>query len=208
MLVIGITGGVGAGKSSVLQYMKQKCSCRVILADEVGNQVKLPGEICYNQLVELLGRGILDEKGFIDRNRMAAIIFADKELLAKVNAIIHPAVLEYILSEIQKEKEANDYDIFFVEAALLIECGYGAYVDELWYIYASEESRRRRLVENRGYSEEKITQIMNGQLGEEEFRKHCHVVIDNSFDMETTKKQIDKILGEKLWKVQKNILDN
>ena len=206
MLVIGITGGVGAGKSSVLQYMEQNYRCRVILADDVGNQVKLPGEICYNQLVELLGRGILDENGFIDRNKMAAMIFSDTDLLGKVNAIIHPAVQDYILSEIQKEKETDHYDFFFVEAALLIECGYGAHVDELWYIYASEEVRRQRLMNSRGYSEEKITQIMKGQLQEEDFRMNCHVVIDNSFDLEVTKKQIDKILGEKLWKVQENIL--
>ena len=206
MLVIGITGGVGAGKSSVLQYMEQNYRCRVILADDVGNQVKLPGEICYNQLVELLGRGILDENGFIDRNKMAAMIFSDTDLLRKVNAIIHPAVQDYILSEIQKEKETDHYDFFFVEAALLIECGYGAHVDELWYIYASEEVRRQRLMNSRGYSEEKITQIMKGQLQEEDFRMNCHVVIDNSFDLEVTKKQIDKILGEKLWKVQENIL--
>ena len=150
----------------------------------------------------------LDENGFINRNRMAAMIFSDSELLSKVNAIIHPAVKDYILSEIQKEKDAGNYDFFFVEAALLIECGYGAHVDELWYIYASEDIRRKRLIESRGYSEEKISQIMRGQLQEEEFRKACHVVIDNSHDLEITKKQIDKILGEKLWKVQENILDN
>ena len=80
MLIIGITGGVGAGKSSVLQYMEDNYKCRVILADDVGNRVKLPGEICYNQLVELLGHGILNEEGIIDRNKMAALIFADKAL--------------------------------------------------------------------------------------------------------------------------------
>ena len=90
MLVIGITGGVGAGKSSVLQYIGQRCKCRIVLADEVGNRVKLPGEICYNRLVELMGSDILDEKGYIDKLRMAEAIFSDKDLLTKVNAIIHP----------------------------------------------------------------------------------------------------------------------
>ncbi len=208
MLIIGITGGVGAGKSSVLQYMKANYKCRVILADDVGNRVKLPGEICYNQLVELLGRDILNEEGYIDRNKMAARIFADKELLIKVNAIIHPAVKEYILTEIEKEKKAQNYDFFFVEAALLIECGYGEHVDELWYIHASEDVRRARLKESRGYSDEKVTQIFNGQLKEEEFRESCHVVIDNGMDLEATKKQIDKLLGDRLWKVQKNFQDN
>jgi len=208
MLIIGITGGVGAGKSSVLQYMEENYRCRVILADDVGNQVKLPGEICYNQLVELLGRNILDEDEYIDRNKMAAAIFTDKELLSQVNAIIHPAVKEYILSEIKREKENSRYDFFFVEAALLIECGYEAHVDEMWYVYASEDVRRERLKSNRGYSDEKVSQIMSGQLKEEEFRNHCQVVIDNGRDFQNTKKQIDKILGDRLWKIQKNFLDN
>lgn len=208
MLIIGITGGVGAGKSSVLQYMEENYRCRVILADNVGNQVKLPGEICYNQLVELLGSDILDEDGYIDRNRMATAIFSDKELLEKVNSIIHPAVKTYILTEIDKEKESGKYDFFFVEAALLIECGYETHVDEMWYIYAPEDVRRERLKINRGYSDEKVSQIMNGQLKDEEFKKHCQVIIDNGSDMNDTKKQIDKILGDRLWKIQENFRDN
>lgn len=208
MMIIGITGGVGAGKSSVLQYMQENYRCRMILADDVGNQVKLPGEICYNQLVELLGSDILDENGFIDKNQMAEVIFSDKNILEKVNAIIHPAVKDYILTEIEKEKQLQNYDFFFVEAALLIECGYGEHVDELWYIYASEDVRRQRLKLNRGYSNEKISQIMKGQLKEEEFRSNCQVIIDNGSDFSNTKKQIDKILGDRLWKIQRNSRDN
>ena len=90
---------------------------------------------------------------------------------------------------------------FFLEAALLIECGYASYVDEMWYIYADEEVRRKRLKENRHYSDEKIDSIMKGQLGEEEFRKNCQVIIDNSKELMETEKQIDKILGDKLWKM-------
>ena len=201
MMIIGITGGVGAGKSSVLQYMQENYRCRMILADDVGNEVKLPGKICYNQLVDLLGNDILDKEGFIQKEKMAARIFSNKELLLQVNAIIHPAVMDYILTEIQKEKEAGIQDFFFVEAALLIECGYASHVDEMWYVYASDEIRRERLRANRHYSDEKITSIMKGQLQEEEFRKHCQVVIDNSDDFSKTEKQIDKILGDKLWKM-------
>ena len=201
MQIIGITGGIGAGKSQVLQYIQNHYKCRVILADDVGNEVKLPGKICYNQLVDLLGNDILDKEGFIQKEKMAARIFSNKELLLQVNAIIHPAVMDYILTEIQKEKEAGIQDFFFVEAALLIECGYASYVDEMWYVYADEQTRRERLRANRHYSDEKITSIMKGQLQEEEFRKHCQVVIDNSDDFSKTEKQIDKILGDKLWKM-------
>lgn len=201
MQIIGITGGIGAGKSRVLQYIKEHYNCRIILADDVGNEVKLPGKICYNELVELLGDDILDEEGYIQKDKMAARIFSDKGLLAKVNAIIHPAVQSFILEAIEYEKKEKRLDFFFLEAALLIECGYGAHVDEMWYIHADEEVRRQRLKENRHYSDEKITSIMNGQLAEAEFRKHCQVVIDNSKDLEETQKQIDKILGERLWKM-------
>lgn len=201
MQIIGITGGIGAGKSQVLQYIKEHYNCRIILADDVGNEVKLPGKICYNELVELLGDDILDEKGFIQKEKMASKIFSDQELLTKVNGIIHPAVQDYILEEIAKEKKAGSCDFFFLEAALLIECGYASHVDEMWYVYADEEVRRQRLRNNRHYSDDKITNIMKGQLGEEEFRKHCHVIIDNSSDLKETEKQIDKILGDKLWKM-------
>lgn len=201
MQIIGITGGIGAGKSQVLQYIQNHYKCRVILADDVGNEVKLPGKICYNQLVDLLGNDILDKEGFIQKEKMAARIFSNKELLLQVNAIIHPAVMDYILAEIQKEKESDILDFFFVEAALLIECGYASHVDEMWYVYASDEIRRERLRANRHYSDEKITSIMNGQLKEADFRKHCQVVIDNSDDFSKTEKQIDKILGDKLWKM-------
>lgn len=201
MQIIGITGGIGAGKSQVLQYIQNHYQCRVILADDVGNEVKLPGKICYNQLVDLLGNDILDKEGFIQKEKMAARIFSNKELLLQVNAIIHPAVMDYILTEIQKEKEAGIQDFFFVEAALLIECGYASHVDEMWYVYADEQTRRERLRANRQYNDEKITSIMKGQLQEEEFRKHCQVVIDNSDDFSKTEKQIDKILGDKLWKM-------
>ena len=84
MMIIGITGGVGAGKSSVLQYMEENYRCKIVLADDIGNRVKLPGEICYNNLVELLGRDILDSKGYIDKARMAEVIFLMTNYLPKL----------------------------------------------------------------------------------------------------------------------------
>lgn len=201
MWIIGITGGVGAGKSSVLEYIKKHCNCRIILADEVGNQVKEPGQICYQRLVNLLGKQLLTDNGQIHRGKMAEMIFSDKELLEKVNAIIHPAVQEYILQAIQEEKEKQEIDVFFLEAALLIECGYTAYLDELWYIYSNMEVRRQRLKASRQYSDEKISQIIAKQLSEEEFHKAAQVIIDNSYDFESTCKSLEKECRRlKIWK--------
>ena len=189
MKLIGITGGVGAGKSLVLQLLQKHCRCRVLLADEVGNEVKLPGQPCYERLVELLGKQVLSSDGTIDRKKMAERIFADPALLDQVNGIIHPEVRRYILKQVEEERSKGEIDYFFLEAALLIECGYEAVVDELWYIHADPAVRMRRLKESRGYPEEKIRRIFESQLGEEEFRAHCSLVIENKGDIRETERQ-------------------
>ena len=201
MIVIGITGGVGCGKSSLLSYIEEHYNARILLADEAAHEVQEPGTDCYHKLVELLGRGILaeeepadaeetggtEETGGaeaseppIDRKKMAAAIFGDPELLAAVNGLIHPAVREMIEAEIKKERAAGVRDFFFVEAALLIECGYDEVVDEMWYIYCDPDERRRRLKASRGYSDEKIDSILKSQLSHEAFLAGTDVMIDNS----------------------------
>ncbi len=196
MKVIGVTGGVGAGKSTVLNYISSKYNSRVIFSDKVANDIKLKGQPCYEPLVSLLTEEVLDDNGEIDKAKMAAMIFADEELLAKVNAIIHPGVNKYIHDQIAFERDRGELDYLFIEAALLIENGYKEVVDEMWYIFANEDVRRQRLRDSRGYSDEKITDILKGQLSDAEFRKHCDVVIDNSGDEEDMHRQVNVKLGE------------
>lgn len=198
MKVIGITGGVGSGKSALLSYVKNKYDCKVIFADEAAHQVKEPGQPCYEQLLELMGRDILNGDGTINKERMAAKIFGKKRLLEQVNAIIHPAVKQLILKEIAMAEAAGKPDFLFIEAALLIEDGYLEIVDEMWYIYAGEDVRRNRLVASRNYTEQKIDSIMESQLSEKEFRKRCSIVIDNSGSLDEAFQQIDRKLGEYL----------
>lgn len=199
MHVIGITGGVGAGKTKILTYLSEHYSCRIILADEVANQLKEPGQKCYEEIVTLLGTQILKPDGTIDRLKMAERIFSDRELLQHVNEIIHPAVKEYILQAIEEERRRNKIDFLFLEAALLIEEGYESIVDELWYIYADEAVRAERLKVNRQYSDEKIQKILRSQLSDAEYRAHCSTVIDNGVALEETYRQIEKKMGEYLW---------
>lgn len=207
MITIGITGGVGSGKSEVLKFLKSHYNCRILMADNAAKDLEMPGGAVYEPLVLLLEQypaadgqdsedDLLDEKGFINTKEMAARIFANPELLEKVNALVHPAVIKYIVDTIEEERQKGELDYFFLEAALLIETGFDKIVDHLWYIYCNEAERRRRLAASRGYSEEKTTQIIRNQLSEEEFRKHCDQVIDNSGPIEETGEQIVKVLEE------------
>lgn len=199
MRLIGVTGGVGAGKSEVLNYIKKHYKCRIYLADEVAHLVKVKGEECYYELVSLLGEDILQEDGEINKSAMAAKIFADDALLEQVNEIVHPQVRIYLEKRIREAQEDDDTEIMFIEAALLIEAGYKELVDELWYIYADVEVRKKRLMSSRGYSEEKIHQIMEAQLSEEVFRKECDFVIDNSGTLADSYRQIRKKLKGFTW---------
>ncbi len=200
MLFIGITGGIGAGKSELLTYIRKHYYCEIYLADEVAHLVKKKGTDCYAQLVELLGEEILGTDGEIDKAAMAGAIFANPDILQKVNAIIHPAVQTYLMEKLQAARENPEVELFFVEAALLIEAGYKGLVDELWYVYAREDIRRGRLAASRGYSEEKIADIMRSQLSEEEFRKNCDFMIDNSGELADSFRQIDRKLEAFSWR--------
>ena len=196
--IIGITGGIGAGKSTVLQYIQDNYNCLVIFSDDVANDIKKKGYPAYDELVELLGKEVLSPDGEIDKSKMAAAIFNNKNLLEKVNNILHPAVNTFIINIIDREREANIYDFVFVEAALLIENGYDRIADELWYVYSDEDTRRARLKASRGYSDEKVTDIFGKQLDDAGFREYCRFVIDNSGELESAARQIDKKIGE--WK--------
>lgn len=207
MRFIGITGGIGAGKSEILKYIEKHYKCEIYLADEAAHLVKQPGTKVYRKLVEVLGEEILEKDGSenpknpenpehknhrqIDKKAMASRIFADPELLKQVNEIIHPAVREFLLEKLETAKKAGKADFFFVEAALLIETGYTELVDEMWYIHADEDVRRDRLRRSRGYSEEKISAIMSSQLTEQRFRESCDFVIDNSGAFQDSCRQID-----------------
>lgn len=196
MKTIGITGGVGAGKSLVLDYIESRYRAKIYKADDIANFLKEPGQSCYRPVVDLLGEGILSEDGSISREKMAKLVFSDTGLLKSVNALIHPAVKEFVLREIRKAEAERKYDFFILEAALLIEEHYDEILDELWYIHTEQEIRKKRLKQARQYSDEKIGNIMEKQLSDTVFKKHCRVIIENNDKPEDTYNQIDDKLGE------------
>jgi len=194
--VIGITGGIGSGKTKILTFLKENYKCEIIVSDELAKDLCKKGEPCFKPLVDLLGKDVLSKDGEIDKALMAQKIFNEKSLLEKVNGIIHPAVRVFIEEEIETLKKENTLDYLFIEAALLIECGYKEIVDEMWYIYTNIDVRRKRLKESRGYSDAKIDSILKSQLSEDEYRRNCDFEIDNSGLCEDSFEQIRERLGE------------
>ena len=198
MKFIGITGGVGSGKSTILAYLRKNYRVRTLIADETAHEIMEPGFDCYVRLQkEFAQEKIWLHNGRFNRQRLAEIIFADDEKREKLNSIVHPAVKEYILKEVEKERRSGSTDYVVLEAALLIEDGYDKICDELWYVYVTEENRRKRLIENRGYSDEKIAQMFAAQLPEGEYRRHCQVIIDNNGPISQVYLQLAQLLNDK-----------
>ena len=191
MKIIGITGGVGAGKSTVLDYLREQFHAYVIQADQVGHQVMEPGEICYSQVIALFGEHILKKDKTIDRKAVSDVVFGNEEKLKKLNGIIHPAVRQSVLEEIQLQKEKKTA-IVAVEAALLLEEHYEKFCDKVWYVHTDREIRISRLMENRGYSREKSESIISSQAPDEYFAKHADYIIRNNGDIKDTWLQVEE----------------
>ena len=195
MKIIGVTGGVGAGKSTVLNYLEKRYGAKLILADLVGHEVMEPGHEAYEQVVKVFGQEIVSEDKTIDRKALGAIVFADEKKRMILNRIIHPAVRQEILRRLE-EAELLHLSYVVVEAALFLEENYDAFCDETWYIYTDEKIRRQRLKESRGYSDERIDQIFRSQKTHEEFQKRCLFMIYNNGSEEETFRQIDRRMKE------------
>lgn len=192
MRVIGLTGGVGAGKSLVSDLLHKRYGAEVILADEVSHDLMEPGRPGYQAVVEALGDSFLKPDGSMDRAKLAGIIFKDDNARDTVNRIIHPMTWKTIEEKIS----ASQADLIVVEFAVVGKRDRERF-DELWYVRASIEVRAKRLRENRGYDEARIKGIMDSQLTEEEFLKIADRVIDNGGSIEDLRGQLSAILDEK-----------
>ena len=191
--IIGITGGVGAGKSSVLAVLKNDFGAKIILADLVAHDLMEPGSLGLRKVTEALGTSFLTPDGAVDRKALADLIFRDKEALKTRNSIIHPLVWKTM----KEEAEAASENLVIIEAAVF-DTAPKNFFDELWYVYTTKENRIVRLMENRGYSREKCEDIIGRQASEEEYRALCSRVIDNNGDESDIKRQLKEILDHEI----------
>lgn len=192
-MVLGITGGIGTGKSTVLKILEEKYGFYILEADKIGHEIMEKGKPAYACIVEAFGEQILDNEGNIDRCRLAELVFHNQRALEKLNNITHPAVIREIEERIEQQRKKGICH-FVIEAALLIESGCAVLCDKVWYIYSEDSVRRERLKTGRGMTEDKITDVIQNQLSYEEFVEQTDAMIDNSFSVENTCSQIEKLL--------------
>ena len=194
MKVIGLTGGIGSGKSTVSEYLKVK-DILIIDADAISREIVVPGskESALNELVDVFGSSILFEDGTLDRKQLAAIAFSSKENKDLLDKIMLGKIVNVILCRIEEAKLLNLKQVI-VDAPLLFEADLAKYCDEVWVVDASEEARINRVMARDGATvEEVIARIKNQSTTEEKKSKATHV-LDNSTTKEALYSQIDEIL--------------
>lgn len=198
MKILGITGGVGSGKSRVLYDLEQNHNAYILEADKLAHELMEPGKKIYNQIIQEFGQEVLlkEEPYYIDRNKLGQIVFNDKDKLAILNSISHPLVKEEIIERIATAKNEGKIKLFVIEAALLIQDGYDAICDEIWYIWVDREERIKRLMKQRGYTREKCISMFNSQEPDEYYKKYATFTINNQFDYENTSKLLNARLNK------------
>lgn len=193
MKVVGVTGGVGSGKSEVLRVLEEDFNCGIIRTDDVARDLCEPGEVSYQLIVEAFGTEILNADGQLNRPKLASIVFEDEEKLKILNACTHPQVYRWVQEKVAQWKAKGNYSMIAVESALPEKLDEMGVCETLWYVYVRPEIRRERLRASRGYSEEKMDAMFASQLPESVFMEHCDTIIDNNLDIDNIKKQLDKL---------------
>ncbi len=197
MIIIGITGGVGSGKSRVLYDLSENHGAYIVEADKLAHTLMEPGQSIYNEIVKNFGREILKENApyEIDRQKLGGIVFADKDKLKQLDSISHPEVKKNILGQIEAKK-AEGVELFVIEAALLIQDGYKEICDEIWYVWVSKEERIKRLAKQRGYTRSKCISMFNSQEDDDYYKKYADFTINNQLDYENSSKQLNARLNK------------
>ena len=185
--IIGITGGIASGKSTVTGSLRQQ-GYQVIDADQVVHELQEPGERLYQALLSAFGPAILQENGRLDRAKLGAMIFGDPELLAQSSQIQNQIIREELAG--RRDLLAETESIFFMDLPLLFELQYEDWFDQIWLVDVTEETQLSRLMTRNSLSQEEAEKRIAAQLSLREKRKRADVLIDNNGTVEETRHQI------------------
>lgn len=189
--IIGITGGIASGKSTITNYLRQK-DYQVIDADQVVHDLQANGGRLYQALVNWLGTAILNEAGELNRPKLSQFIFSSPDNLAKSSQLQNAIIRQEL--ETRRDQLAKTEAIFFMDIPLLIEQNYRDWFDEIWLIAVSPETQIKRLKQRNGYSQEEAQQRLASQMPLQAKKIYADQIIDNNKTVENTKMQVDSQL--------------
>ncbi|WP_348658058.1 dephospho-CoA kinase [Heyndrickxia faecalis] len=192
--IIGLTGGIASGKSTVSNMLKTK-GFTIVDADIAARKVVEPGELAYEQIIEAFGEGILLKDLTIDRKKLGALIFADEALRMKLNSIVHPAVRAWMTREKDRAIENGEKTVF-LDIPLLFESRLTYMVERTILVYVDEETQLKRLMARNGLSEKEAQMRIRAQMPLSEKKALADAVLDNNGSLEETKQQLEKIVSD------------
>ncbi|MFC2017388.1 dephospho-CoA kinase [Chloroflexota bacterium] len=193
MKVIGLTGGIGSGKSTVSQFLAE-LGAVILDADRVGHEALKPDTEVWREVVAAFGRQILTPGGEIDRAKLGEVVFGKPESLSRLNQIMHPRMYDMVKAQLE-EYRWQGVEVVVLEAPLLIEGGWTSLVDEVWVTVASEATVLGRLEERIGLSQAQSLARIRSQISSEERIKHADVVINNDGDLDELKARVAELWG-------------
>ena len=195
MKVIGLTGGIGSGKSTVSQFLAE-LGVVILNADEVGHKAFKPDTEIWHKVVAAFGRQIVTPDGNIDRKKLGNIVFGNPESRARLNQIMHPRMYAQVKAQLEEYRRQGTR-VVVLEAPLLLEAGWASLVDEVWVTTASETTVLKRLEERSGMSQAESLTRIRSQMASEERVKYADVVINTDCSLDELKSRV-KELGQKL----------
>ncbi|MBC7075202.1 MAG: dephospho-CoA kinase [Syntrophomonadaceae bacterium] len=199
MQVIGLTGGIASGKSTILETLK-KMGAVVISADEVAHAATQPGKPAWEDIVRFFGTGILNDDKTINRKKLGEIVFNNRQYLQKLNEITHPRVKEMFKNSLKEIKEKNPDAVVVLEIPLLYEAGLEKICDEVWVVWVNRENQIRRLMAREGIDREEAVKRIEAQLPLDEKARRADFVIDNNKNVQEAIADITKYFNERVRK--------
>lgn len=194
MLVVGLTGGIGSGKSTFAALLAER-GAQIIDADLLGRDALRPGEPAWHSVVDTFGDEILVEHTMdIDRKRLAGIVFNDPQKLAALNAIVHPIIVGGIADRLEQLRYTDE--VVILDAALIVELGLADSVDKVVVVSAEVDNRRRRLAELRGMAHADIMARIGAQASEEELIAKADIVVRNNGDLAALNEEADRVWAQ------------
>lgn len=203
MLVIGLTGGIGTGKSEVARLL-ERLGAVVISADQVGHQAYTPHSEIWQEVVREFGEAVVQPSGEIDRKKLGAIVFSDPARLEQLNRIMHPRMARMVSDRIEQLRQAGTA-VVVVEAALLFEAGWDSLVNEVWVTDAPEEAVVNRLKTRNGLNETEALKRVRSQLSRAERMERANVVVDNSSDRTALERTVRDLWENRVSRVEGRI---